>query len=113
MEMTRSIAWPISRGVERERCQTRRWIRSSMASDTFIDTSGFYSHLVKGDERHVEAANFMRQASQKKRRLVTTDYVLDETATLLQARGRDHLVRGFFESVFASRACQIVWMDPD
>ena len=44
---------------------------------------------------------------------MTTDYVLDETATLLQARGRGHLVLGFFESVFASRACRIVWMDPD
>ena len=45
--------------------------------------------------------------------LVTTDYVLDETATLLLARGRGHLAEPLFESIAASKACQMEWVDPD
>jgi predicted nucleic acid-binding protein len=44
---------------------------------------------------------------------VTTDYVVDETATLLQARGFSGLLPLFFDSVLASRACRLVWMDID
>jgi predicted nucleic acid-binding protein len=43
--------------------------------------------------------------------MVATDYVLDETATLLVARGVAHLAQPFFERVFASQACSIVWTD--
>jgi predicted nucleic acid-binding protein len=44
---------------------------------------------------------------------VTTDYVLDETATLLKARGHRHQAGAFFESIFRSTACRIEWMDPE
>lgn len=40
---------------------------------------------------------------------VTTDYVLDETATLLKARGHGYLLREFFDIVFRSLACRIQW----
>jgi predicted nucleic acid-binding protein len=83
-----------------------------MASEAFIDSSGFYALLVKDDDQHAKAMSFMRSAAKKARGFVTTDYVLDETATLLQAREREHVVPAFFESIFASRVCQIVWMDP-
>ncbi len=82
-----------------------------MASDAFIDTSGFYAILVSTDDRHAEAAEHLKRAAAARRRFVTTDYILDETATLLQARRLEALVPPFFESVFASRACRIVWMD--
>ena len=84
-----------------------------MAHEVFIDTSGFYALLVRGDDRHEKATGFMCQAAVQKRRLVTTDYVLDETATLLQARGHVAQVVPFFESVLASRVCRVVWMDAD
>jgi len=84
-----------------------------MASEVFIDSSGYYALLVRGDDRHPEAAAFMKRASEKKRRFVTTDYVVDETATLLQARGLTGLVAPFFECVLRSRALSPVWMDAD
>jgi len=84
-----------------------------MAPEVFIDTSGFYALLVRGDDRHGQAAAFMRGAAAKRRRFVTTDYVLDETVTLLQARGKATVAPRLFESVFASRACRVVWMDPE
>ncbi|SRR6266511_3862613 len=84
-----------------------------MASEIFIDTSGFYALLVKGDDCHSRAVEFMHRASKNEQRFVTTDYVLDETATLLKARAKRGVVSRFFESVFASRACRMVWMDGD
>jgi len=82
-----------------------------MGSEIFIDTSGFYACLVKGDERHAAAAEVFAKAAKQTGRFVTTDYVLDEAATLLKVRGLGHLAESLFDRVFASRACHIVWMD--
>ncbi len=49
--------------------------------------------------------------ARKQRRFVTTDYVLDESATLLKARGHAHLLPEFFEIVMASAACSVQWTD--
>jgi len=84
-----------------------------MAAEIFIDTSGFYALLVRGDDRHDRARNAMRKAAQKKQRLVTTDYVLDETATLLMARGCSAVVPALFHTVSASKACRVIWMDTE
>jgi predicted nucleic acid-binding protein len=82
-----------------------------MADEIFADTSGFYSLLVARDDRHDNADKILRRAAEEKRRFLTTDYVLDETATLLKARGLGHLVRDLFETVIASNACAVEWMD--
>jgi len=54
-----------------------------MASETFVDTSGFYALLAERDEMHERAARILRQAEHRRATFVTTDYVLDETVTLL------------------------------
>jgi len=79
----------------------------------FIDTSGFYSILARRDSMHSKACGLLDTAAEQTTGFVTTDYVLDETATLLQARGMFHTLPGFFDSIFESRACIIEWMDPD
>jgi len=84
-----------------------------MASEAFIDTSGFYSLLVRDDDKHAQAGKFLRNAAENKRRFVTSDYVVDETATLLKARGMTKLIRPFFESISSSKACRLIWMDGD
>jgi len=84
-----------------------------MANEIFVDTSGFYALLIKGDDRHGAARGVLRDAKRRKRPFLTTDYVLDETATLLKARGHVHLVAGFFESLRVSHACRIEWTDAD
>jgi hypothetical protein len=78
-----------------------------------VDTSGFYALLVKGDSMHARASAILARAAQSKGRFVTTDYVLDETATLLKARGHAHVAEAFFDAVFASAACRVEWMEPD
>ena len=60
---------------------------NSTARETFIDTSGCYALLAKKDNRHAATVAFMQQAAAKRQPLVTTDYVLDETATLRVALG--------------------------
>ena len=83
-----------------------------MANEVFVDTSGFYALLVKGDSQHRSAGVILRVAQRRKRRFVTTDYVLDETATLLKARGHVHLLGAFFDRLLKSQACRIEWTDP-
>ncbi len=80
-----------------------------MEREVFIDTSGFYSMLVSRDRMHPAAREFMAQAAREGRRFVTTDHVLDETATLLRARGLDRFTPALFESVDKSRAIRIEW----
>jgi predicted nucleic acid-binding protein len=84
-----------------------------MANEIFVDTSGFYALLIKADDRHAAAGRHLREARRRKRRFVTSDYVLDETATLLKARGHVYLLGAFFEKVLASQVCRIEWTDPE
>ena len=84
-----------------------------MGDETFIDTSGIYSILVRRDRMHERAAAFMAQAARARKRFVTTDYVLDESVTLLKARGFGRLVAPLFESIDASTAVRIEWTNPE
>ncbi len=82
-----------------------------MADPVFVDTSGLYAALVKNDETHERASAFLSLSAESKRRFVTTDYVLDETATLLKARRHGHLVPALTEAILSSAACRVEWMD--
>lgn len=84
-----------------------------MAREIFVDTSGFYALLVKRDDKHAEASSLLQAAAQEQRGFVTTDYVLDETATLLRARDCGYLLSGFFDVVFTSTACRVEWTDAE
>ncbi len=80
-----------------------------MGDETFIDTSGFYSILVRQDRMHGRAVASMADAARNRRRFITTDYVLDESMTLLKSRGFANLVTPLFESIDASAAIRIEW----
>jgi len=84
-----------------------------MKTDAFVDTSGFYALLVTRDDGHARAAEILRDAANRLSGFVTTDYVLDEFATLLRARGYGHRVDQVFDIVFGSTVCRLVWMDPE
>jgi predicted nucleic acid-binding protein len=84
-----------------------------MARETFVDTSGFYALLVGKDDMHDKAARILSDAQRRGRLFVTTDYVLDETITLLCARGHQRLVEPFLQSTLRSEACSVEWTDPE
>jgi uncharacterized protein len=50
----------------------------------FVDTGAWFASVVPSDSDHRVASSWMRQNTQP---LLTTDYVLDETLTLLRMRG--------------------------
>jgi predicted nucleic acid-binding protein len=66
--------------------------------DTFVDTGAWYASVVPGDPRHRDLLLWL---SRNPARLITTDYVIDETLTLLRARGERtravELGRQFFD----------------
>lgn len=49
----------------------------------FIDTSAFIARYVEHDQYHAEAVDHWRQLRQERRRCFTSNFVLDETFTLL------------------------------
>lgn len=70
----------------------------------FVDTMGWFSLLNRRDAWHGRAREIMHQLSLAKTPLLTTDYVADETATLLKVRGANHAIDGFFELLDTSHA---------
>lgn len=84
-----------------------------MPSETFIDTSGFYAVLVSCDDQHTRAAKVFATARKRRTTFVTTDYVLDETLTLLGARGARHVIAPFLDRTLGSTACRIEWTGPE
>ncbi len=50
----------------------------------FVDSGAWFAAFVPADQRHQEATAWM---AANKELLVTTDYVIDETVTLIRARG--------------------------
>jgi predicted nucleic acid-binding protein len=55
----------------------------------FVDTSAWFAAYVPSDPMHRAVQSAMARAD----RLVTSDYILDETLTLLKARG--HVDRAY------------------
>jgi len=82
-----------------------------MEHEIFVDTSGLYALLVRQDDRHEVACALFDKAAKAGTRFVTTDYVLDETATLLKARRHVKLLAMLFSVLRDSRACRLEWMD--
>lgn len=80
------------------------------AQRVFVDTSGFYSLLVRDDSMHHRAQQILQRLRQSGRRACTTDYVFDETLTLLKARGLARLNRWLFELIDHSDALTLYFV---
>ncbi len=83
------------------------------AEPLFIDSGGFYALVSPDSQSHERAVEIMQTAAQERRRAVTTDYIVDETTTLLRARGLAKLVAEFFRLTEESRALTIEWTSPN
>jgi len=79
----------------------------------FIDTGGFYALVSAESASHANAVAIMEEARRNRRRAVTTDYILDETATLLRARGLTKQLKEFFRLTEESQALNVEWMTPN
>jgi len=78
----------------------------------FVDTSALVALADRKDRDHQPAAGFIRCLTPAAGGLVTTNYVLDETFTLLRRTiGLPHTV-AFAEALMQSRLYTIVQVDP-
>ena len=84
-----------------------------MAEILFVDTSGFYALLTRNDRAHESMLAFLDAAQKGLQSWITTDYILDETATLLMARGHAHLAEVILDLPEKSQALAVEWMDAD
>jgi predicted nucleic acid-binding protein len=76
----------------------------------FVDSSAWYASLVPREAEHAQAAGWMGRNVQQ---LLTTDYVLDETLTLLRGRGHDRLAIALGEQLFQGTVARLHFITED
>ncbi|MDQ2922307.1 MAG: PIN domain-containing protein [Acidobacteriota bacterium] len=73
----------------------------------FVDTGAWFASVVPSDPDHAAAARWLSQNAEP---LLTTDYVVDETLTLLQRRGEIARARRLGEQLFDNKLASISYM---
>jgi uncharacterized protein len=76
---------------------------------TFVDTSAWFAAYVPTDPLNRAVQQALAAAS----RLVTSDYVLDETLTLLKARGHGNRARYFGARLLDGRIANLEYLTRD
>ena len=74
----------------------------------FVHTSALYAFLVRTEEDHAAVVDAFRQAAESGRALVATNYVLVETAALLQHRFGVEAVRDLAMRILP--LLRVVWV---
>jgi predicted nucleic acid-binding protein len=74
----------------------------------FVDTSAWYALSSVRDANHLEAKRFLASVRE---RLVTTDYVIDETLTLFRSRGENQHAIAFGTEVIDGSFAEIITVD--
>jgi hypothetical protein len=82
-------------------------------ANVFVDTAGFLALWDAGDEYHARAVRLQSALASKKRQLVTTDYIIDETTTLLLVRHSHAAASDFLKTVTATEWIRVEWVDSD
>jgi uncharacterized protein len=85
-------------------------------STLFVDTSGFKAFYDEEDEHHAKARALMETVVSKQtsvRGLVTSDYILDETLTLIRFAHSHSKAVEFANAVTSSKATRLVHVDQE
>ena len=82
------------------------------AADVFMDSAGFLALWDASDEHHAAAARLQNELTRKRRRYVTSEYIVDETATILLIRHSHAAASDFLETVERSEALRLEWIGP-
>jgi len=77
----------------------------------FVDTSAFYALLDSSDRRHAEAARIWNRLLESTDAVFTHNYIVVETAALVQRRLGAKAVNAFLEDILA--VVGIHWIDED
>jgi uncharacterized protein len=79
--------------------------------DVFVDTSGLYALVDKTDSQHRNARAAVEQVVRSSRKLVVTDYVVDETVTLAKVRSGSRVALRVLDLIDESAGIRIEWID--
>jgi predicted nucleic acid-binding protein len=79
-----------------------------MPGNLFVDTSGFFALLVARDSHHLQCVELVRDLGKRGGLAFTSEAVISETCTLLQARRQGHLIGAFLDYVETSRALTVL-----
>jgi predicted nucleic acid-binding protein len=74
---------------------------------TFVDTGAWFASIVPSDSDHAAAVRWLSGNTEP---LLTTDYVVDETLTLLQRRGEMTRARSLGEQFFNGTLATIYYL---
>ena len=83
------------------------------ANDVFMDTAGFLALWDAADENHRRAVALQAELTRQGRRFLTSDYIADETATLLLVRHSHGAAADFLRTIATSESLQLQWVGPE
>ena len=78
-----------------------------------MDSAGFLALWDAGDEHHAAAIRLQKELARKRRPFLTTEYVVDETVTLLLVRHSHNAAVDFLDTVERSEALRLEWIGPE
>ncbi len=77
----------------------------------FVDTSAWYALEVEDEINHEKARRFLAEIATGKHGVaITTDYVLDETMTLLQSKKGLPVAVAFIDKIRKSKSIRVFWV---
>jgi len=76
----------------------------------FVDTGAWFASTVPSDVDHTSAYQWLKQNSEP---LLTTDYIIDETLTLLRARGESTRAIRLGEQFFSGALATVYFPSED
>jgi uncharacterized protein len=81
-------------------------------ADVLVDSAGFLALWDARDEHHRAAVALQQDLARKSRRFLTTEYIVDETVTLLLIRHSHAAAVDFLETIEKSESLRLEWIDP-
>ena len=83
------------------------------AADVFMDSAGFFALWDAADEHHAAATRLQAALAGKHRRFLTTEYIVDETVTLLLVRHSHAAAVDFLDTIERSESLRLEWIGPE
>ena len=81
-----------------------------MSRRVFVDTSGWYALIDRRDDGHARTSSFVQDWLRSGGRLVSSDYVLDESFTLARARSGSRAAFRLMELIERTAAVDLEWV---
>ena len=84
-----------------------------MSRSAFVDSSGWYALIDRRDPSHTRAADLSRTLIRDGWRLLTTDYVIDESCTLARVRAGSRAAGRLLDLLDQTVALDVEWIGPE